>query len=299
MTKDIKRLASRIAIFIYSIRHPGKPQDVEVNKKRLWRPWWIAATVGIVTLVVILALLRPTSGPTPMPTPSPTPIPEPTPKPLPPSPPSPTPQPVPTPSPIPQVTPSVPPEIEKGLLVLSHSTFIDSLGRFRVVGEVQNDGSGSTQKNRITVTFYDDQGVVALEGSNYCYLEILQPGKKSPFEVVFQSSPSTQNYKLLATWQPASKVPYRRFIFKDVSYQTSEDGSLLLTGKVTNSGVETAGLIAIVGSLYDSSNKIVDVGYTFCDVIPLPPGYTSSFSMLVHSRVAGLIQNYFLQAEGY
>ena len=77
-----------------------------------------------------------------------------------PAPPPPTPVPPPAPSPKPTLppTPTPAPEVKEALVVLSHYSYIDNFGYFHLVGEVENVGSQNTELNKVTVTFFDDEG---------------------------------------------------------------------------------------------------------------------------------------------
>jgi len=199
-----------------------------------------------------------------------------------------------SPAPVPS-----PREIQEGLVIASHSTYADSAGHFRVIGEVKNVGSQSTKSNRVTVTFLDSQGVATLAGSNDCYLEVLRPGEKSPFEIVFPSAPTSANYKLTTAWRLTKDEPYRGIVVQDALAKKDEAGSYWVTGKVMNTGLKAVRIVAVAGSFYDNLGKIVAVGYTFCDKVSLQPGEISTFTMVIDSKVATAIHTYSFQAEGY
>ena len=93
---------------------------------------------------------------------------------------------------------TLPPEIEKGLLILSHSTYVDKYGYFHLIGEVENLSKYGTEHNKVRAEFYDEQGALYTTGTGECYRELIGPGGKSPFEIIFPKTPEVTNYKLTA-----------------------------------------------------------------------------------------------------
>jgi len=244
----------------------------------------IGAVPVIIALVVILTLLTPDSisPPAPLPSsPTPTPAPEPTGKPPPLSPPSQPPEMPPTPSPAPQPSPKVQPEIEKGLLILSHTTYIDKYGYFHLIGEVENLGEGGTEDNRVRADFYDDQGTIYSTSTGECFRELIGPGGKSPFEVVLSETPETLTYKLTALSRSTENLPAGGFSFTELSPEFGADSEYVVKGMIrndSNHGIEAA---LILGTFYDNDGNVTAVGFTFPDILPIQLGGASEFTMTV------------------
>lgn len=214
------------------------------------------------------------------------------PVPLPPSPTSPlTSTPAPTPTP--------PPESEEYLAILSHSSYVDRLGYLHIVGELQNIGSKNTELNKVMATFFDSEGVPVVTASNYSYLGILIPGQKSPFEITFSSPPPVKNYKLERAWEVTERSTYAAFDITDISTEVDDEGQYWLHGRVKNIGGTPVNVVVLVSSFYDELGEVIATGFTFGDVMPLPPGETSMFTMVVDANVTPTIYTYSLQAEGY
>jgi len=195
--------------------------------------------------------------------------------------------------------PTPPIQTQEALKILNHSSYVDSHNYFRVVGEVQNVSTRNTKSNRVTVTFYDSQGTPALTGFNNCFLQILRPEEKSPFEVVFAATPPAENYKLTTSCQVASDEPYRDVEARDFRSQIDADGSYRVWGTIVNEGSRELQLAMIFGSFYDGSGKTIAVGFTLADTLPLRPRGTSGFTMVIDAKVASVISTYSLQAEGH
>lgn len=276
----IKKYISRIVIAIKNIKRAEKPQDQEARKRSLWRLWLLPAAAVLIAVIIIFAWPRP--SPTPLPSsPTTTPAPEPTGKPPPVSPPSQPPEMPPTPSPTPQPSPTVQPEIEKGLLILSHTTFIDKYGYFHLIGEVENLGEGGTEHNRIRADFYDDQGTIYSTGTGECFRELIGPGGKSPFEVVLSKAPETLTYKLTALSQSTENLPAGGFSFTEISPESGVDSEYIVKGMIRNDSSHDIEAALILGTFYDNDGNVTAIGFTFPDIIPIQPGGSSEFTMTV------------------
>ena len=87
--------------------------------------------------------------------------------------------------------------------ILSHSSFYDSLNTLWVVGEVENIGDMATQFTKVTATFYNSSNQVVAVETGYTEIDVLLPGRKSPFSIMLlKSSGSLEvyNYSLTVSW---------------------------------------------------------------------------------------------------
>lgn len=71
--------------------------------------------------------------------------------------------------------------VQSGLVILSHTSRIDSLGYYEVNGEVQNNTGSAIGFPKIIASFYDASGVVIDSDFTYARITPLQPGQKAPF----------------------------------------------------------------------------------------------------------------------
>ncbi len=287
MKRNIKRFISSIGAVIWqTIRHADRIWKVCVRKRSLRRLWWLAATAGLIALVIIFALPRSSPAPPP-PSPMPTPAPEPTPKPLPISPPS---------TPETRSAPTLPPEIEKGLLILSHTTYTDKYGYFHLIGEVENLSEHGAEHNQVRADFYDEQGTIYSTGTGECFRELIGPGGKSPFEIVLSEAPQTLTYKLTALSRPTENLPAGGFSFTEISPESGVDSEYIVKGMIHNDrnhAIETA---LILGTFYDNYGNVVVVGFTFPDIVPIQPGGSSEFTMTVDFHGSPIV-SFALHAE--
>lgn len=98
----------------------------------------------------------------------------------------------------------------QGLQILSHSSSIDDLGYFEIVGEVQNLRNNSASYVEVIGTFYDANGTVI--GCDYTFTNPtnLAGGETSPFKMTFMYMPLSSDitsYALTAQSTEYSVLP--------------------------------------------------------------------------------------------
>lgn len=74
------------------------------------------------------------------------------------------------------------------LKVLSMSSFLDSVGYFHVVGEIENNTPDVAKFVKATGTFYDSNNQVVATDFTYTSPTDLAPGDKAPFEIILSSA---------------------------------------------------------------------------------------------------------------
>jgi hypothetical protein len=190
-------------------------------------------------------------------------------------------------------------KIENGLAILSYSSYEDIQGLFRIVGEVENRGRNNSEKNKVTATFYDEQGKPETSYSNYCYIDIIKSGDKSPFEIVCPSAPKVEGFSLMAEGQVTDKPPHLNIEIGETKTAINPDGYNVITGLVTNNNEKLINIGMVVGSFYDSNGTVITVGMTFCDRHPLNPNETAGFSLVIDPNISSKISSHSLIAIGY
>lgn len=196
-------------------------------------------------------------------------------------------------------TPSLTPplEIEEGLLILSHSTYLDEYGYFHVVGEVQNAGENNTEQNTILASFFDENGVVYAASSGPCYKQIIAPDEKSPFDIIFLKTPRGDNYRLTATWQTTDMEPREQVTFRDVMSSMDAYSRYVVTGEIVNEGPNPIDHAMIICTCYDVSSKVVAVSLSFAAQSPIQVASSSNFTLILDPSVSADIDHLSLQAE--
>jgi hypothetical protein len=188
----------------------------------------------------------------------------------------------------------------QSIKVLSYTYYVDSLGYFIVVGEVQNQGPNTIRRIILTGTIIDSNGAQA---SSYgpVWGEYLTPQQKAPFYMEFPSraddgSVITEISEIKIDVYMAEPTPNYRYpyltIANDQSFIGTNRGSpttstnlsdgdfgvFWVTGNLQNTGTRTANDVAIYATFYNSKNEPVAVGYS-AKINQIAPSQTTSIKL--------------------
>jgi hypothetical protein len=176
--------------------------------------------------------------------------------------------------------------------VVSYSWYVDSIGDFIVVGEVQNVGSNTIESVVLTGVVYTMDGEAQASSYTIVYVNYLIPQQKAPFYMDF--SPQSSNTGDLS-WislgvkrvdftvnraNITSSYQYPDLTLASSSGGVDGEGVYWVSGTVKNSGTQTATNIRVVGTFYNSSGTVIAVGYTdLLTPASLTPSNTASFKV--------------------
>jgi hypothetical protein len=89
--------------------------------------------------------------------------------------------------------------------ILSHNSYVDNVGYFHVVGEVENNTPSAAEFVQITGTFYDINNAVMGTQSTYTKPSNISSGAMAPFDLILMSAsvPASliDHYKLVTSYQ--------------------------------------------------------------------------------------------------
>jgi len=176
--------------------------------------------------------------------------------------------------------------------IVSYSYYVDNLGYFDVVGEVQNTGSNTIQSVVLTGTVYTPDGTAqAYSYPTTVWVVDLLPQQKAPFYMEFP--PETSNTGDLS-WlslgvdhvdftinqaSATSSYQYPDITLLSHSGGTDNEGVYWVTGTIKNTGTQTAKNVRVMGTFYNASGTVVAFGVTDNPPIAtsLAPSSTASF----------------------
>ncbi len=180
----------------------------------------------------------------------------------------------------------------------NHSNFIDSIGWYHIVGEVQNTGDVAAKFIKITATFYDAGDTPIDVEFSYTEIDVVNPGRKSPFEVILldaQQSIKVDHYSLSVSHDSATSKTIGLEILAHSSH-TDILGWMHIVGEINNTGTSDSTLTKVVACYYDETGTVVDTEFTYTDDIP--PGEFVSFEIiLISAERTALVDSYALEAE--
>ena len=169
-------------------------------------------------------------------------------------------------------------EVTLGLM--GANDYVDDLGTLHLVGEVHNDADQYVDQIRVAVTFYDDAGNVLQAVTGSALLDLLGPGQRSPFVIVWEDPGEWKRYSLRASARPTTQRPAEGFTLVYSYARLDEEGFYHVVGTIRNDGLTTADYLQVVVSLYDSFGKIANAGFAYAQPSRIPPGATGSFDCL-------------------
>jgi hypothetical protein len=158
----------------------------------------------------------------------------------------------------------------ENLKVLNYSWYIDSIGGFDVVGEVQNVGSNILDPVVLDGTVYTPDGV-AQAISNPCvvYVENMLPQQKAPFLMEFRSSDLSWlsqgvdhiGFEVVRA-NVTDKYQYPDLAIAGSALSTDAEGVYWINGNVQNTGNKTATNVRVIATFFNASNAVVAAGYS-------------------------------------
>ena len=85
------------------------------------------------------------------------------------------------------------------------NSFVDSIGFYHIVGEIEDNSPISIRSVKVIATLYDSSNAVVGTGNAYANPSEIGPKDKAPFEILVTSAsiPTQQidHYRIVATYQ--------------------------------------------------------------------------------------------------
>lgn len=188
----------------------------------------------------------------------------------------------------------------QAVILPTHSGYINDYGYFYVVGEVQNVGDTPIENVNVTATFYDSNGEFVAFGNGSATLEVILPGRKSPFEITLYSSLDSlrvHNYTLSATFSQADDKPLGLEILSNSSLADSD--GFHVTGEIKNVGSEYTAFVRVIATFYNESGYAIATKFSYSNPKNLSPNQTAQFEILLNTSVASKVDHYTLEAESW
>lgn len=185
--------------------------------------------------------------------------------------------------------------------IVSHSMFYDALNALWVVGEVENIGDMPTEFTKITATFYNASNEIVAIEDGYTELDVLLPGRKSPFSILLlesEGSLKVYNYSLSVSWDNFPQGKTEALVFLSNSSTIDGMNHMHVMGFIKNTGTLTSRFTKVVATFYDSSGIVVGVEWDYTEPSDIPPNGTATFDVeLIHPQQVMKVASYSLTAE--
>ena len=154
---------------------------------------------------------------------------------------------------------------------------------------------------QIGVNLYDASNIlIPLPSSAHTFLDVIRVGEKSPFEFGIQDPGNVARYEVhVLGYQVTTEQSYRNFEILSNSTSEDESGKFIVIGEVRNMGNETAELVHVIGTFYNSEGKVVALGSSYTVEAEIQPNQTGTLEMgLTFYELVQEIDHYTLLVEG-
>jgi len=158
-----------------------------------------------------------------------------------------------------------------------------------------NNTGGNVKFVKIIATFYDAAGSVSGTDFGYTSIDILTPGQKSPFTVLYEATAAHASYRLQVQWRATSDQPIGGITILSSGERDSSTSYRRIFGEVRNDSGGPLRFVKIIATIYDASGRVVGDEFGYAALDDLPAGQTSPFEILVEKR-GGV--RYELQTQG-
>ncbi len=192
--------------------------------------------------------------------------------------------------------------------VLNFSSYTDSLGGLNVIGQVQNKGQALASDIQVTADATDANGDTVASGSDYLLaLVYLPPGATAPFQVSLgkpTGKPAKENVNgQFKTYDPSGFIifpPADGLKVEGMKFAPASGyNSAKVTGRVHNTGKQTASGVSVLVTGYDAKGKLAAVAKGSPDLDTIPPDGTAAFTVTFFGDQVAPVTKVATFASGY
>jgi len=184
--------------------------------------------------------------------------------------------------------------------ILTHSGWIDLVGHYHISGEVENVGDSAASFVKIAATLYDSGDIVVVTSFTYTTLDILLPGRKSPFEALLINTgqaAKVDHYSLAVAFSTTSPIPIGLEIPSSSSY-VDVVNYMHVVGEIENIESETATFVQVAATFYNATGNVVATSFAYSDPRDIGVGQKAPFEVLLtYTNRVSLVDSYTLTAE--
>jgi LysM repeat protein len=189
---------------------------------------------------------------------------------------------------------------------------IEGLGFYRTpvgslwcMGEVSNLSGQPAEEIEVQVSLHDEQGQILVRGAAFVQLDILAPGGRAPFAILFDAPPTSfaQYQTRVLSGVPSTHLGPRYPDLKITSDWGSwlddnpDSGTYQVRGEVQNAGAADAERVAVIITLYDKEDHVVGARTVGITPEVFLSGATAPFD--VSLTPLGVVARYDIQVQGW
>jgi len=180
------------------------------------------------------------------------------------------------------------------------SPYETPVGSLWFLGEVENTSGVNVEGVRVVVSLYEEDGRMVATESSFTELNLIPPGGRAPFAVLFTSPPRFKEYA--ATAQGVAVAAREGAEYRDLEAvncigEAGEYSTYTIMGEVRNSGQSDAESVVVVVTAYDAQGRVVAIRDACAESEVIPVGGSSPFTARL-SPAAGTVVTYTVQVRG-
>jgi hypothetical protein len=187
---------------------------------------------------------------------------------------------------------------EAQLQVLSHRSYVDSLGWYHIVGEVQNNSNVPMEFVEVIARLYDEAEKVIGTKLTFTAPDVIFPGGKAAFDIIALRRSQWNRitaYKLEVKGDVSKSLLQENLTLLNQSSYI-KDGFLYVAGQVQNRG-ESPSLVKLIVTLYDAEYNVVNTNWGYADAGVVSPEEISSFEIKIKHQTDPDNYHYRIQVE--
>jgi len=183
------------------------------------------------------------------------------------------------------------------------NAYVNGQGGFQIVGQVANQAELSLAFVRVQAKLFDASDQLITEQDTFIPTDLLAPGEFAPFSITFADGlPSNAvRYDLEAAGRYAGESDetfYGPNNFEVVSgADFNDNGALVISGDVTNTGDNTANLVKVVITVFDEDGRVAGAASDLVENQQLGPGESSPYSV-TFAELGGSAANFLVSVQG-
>lgn len=184
------------------------------------------------------------------------------------------------------------------LEVISHKSYVDSLGWYHIVGEVQNNSSAPMEFVEVMAKLYNTQQEVIGTKLTFTSPDVIMPGGSASFDIIAlreKQWSEISDYNLHVKGDVSTKENRQNLIVRSQNGRI-EDGRLIVTGEIENTG-PTPALAKLVVTLYDAEHNVLNTSWSYADNGIIAPAGISTFEVKIDHNTDPNNFSYSLQIE--
>jgi LysM repeat protein len=169
------------------------------------------------------------------------------------------------------------------------------------LGEVVNLSGKAAEEVQVEVSLHDERGQLLTLGAAFTQLDILAPGGRAPFAVLFSPAPASfaqYQTRILAGVPSTHLGPrYPELAVEEDHGEWVDDNNYRVRGRVHNTGGADAEQVAVVITLYDKEDHVVAARTVEIAAELFLVGATAPFDVTL--TPFGAVERYDVQVQGW